>query len=63
MITRHGYKRYDERTSTMLGDPAALMLDKYKGDLRKLRDPAGHQVKRENAFFKAFDECLEGALC
>lgn len=37
-LGRGGYRRYDERTSTMLGDGAALLLDSYSGDLRKLRD-------------------------
>src|SRR5919198_5040288 len=40
VITWHGYKRYDERTATMLGDTAELLLNKYKGDLRKLRETA-----------------------
>lgn len=33
-----GYRRYDERTSTMLGDCAELVRDRWKGDLRRLRD-------------------------
>lgn len=37
-LGRGGYRRYDERTSTMLGDGAALLLDRYAGDLRRLRD-------------------------
>lgn len=37
-LGRGGYRRYDERTSTMLGDGAALVLDNYGGDLRRLRD-------------------------
>lgn len=37
-LGRGGYRRYDERTSTMLGDGAALLLDSYGGDLRRLRD-------------------------
>ncbi|SCK56880.1 hypothetical protein [Streptomyces sp. WMMB 322] len=32
-----GYRRYDERTSTQLGDGAELLLRKYKGDLRRMR--------------------------
>ncbi|MFR9754417.1 endonuclease [Streptomyces sp. TR06-5] len=32
-----GYRRYDERTSTQLGRAAALVLDRYGGDLRRLR--------------------------
>lgn len=33
-----GYRRYDERTATMLGDGAHLLLERYGGDLRKLRE-------------------------
>lgn len=54
VITWHGYKRYDERTSTMLGDTAKLVLDKYKGDLRKLRDEARRDVKRERVLLQEF---------
>ena len=37
-----GYRRYDERTATQLGDGALLLLDMYGGDLRRLRrDAAG----------------------
>ncbi len=35
-----GYRRYDERTATQLGDAARLVLDKYGGDLRRLREAA-----------------------
>jgi hypothetical protein len=35
-----GYRRYDERTSTQLGDGARLVLDRYRGDLRRLRREA-----------------------
>ncbi|MFD5574422.1 endonuclease [Streptomyces cadmiisoli] len=34
------YRRYDERTATQLGDGAQLLLDRYGGDLRRLRDEA-----------------------
>lgn len=33
-----GYRRYDERTSTQLGEAAELVLDRYGGDLRRLRE-------------------------
>ncbi|TJZ44498.1 endonuclease [Streptomyces piniterrae] len=33
-----GYRRYDERTSTQLGEGAELLLERYKGDLRRLRE-------------------------
>ena len=35
-----GYRRYDERTSTQLGDGALILLDVYGGDLRRLRHEA-----------------------
>ena len=33
-LGRGGYRRYDERTSTMLDEAAALLLDRWHGDLR-----------------------------
>ncbi|GAA3764081.1 endonuclease [Streptomyces tremellae] len=35
-----GYRRYDERTATQLGEGAALLLDRYGGDLRRMRGEA-----------------------
>ncbi len=40
-LGRGHYRRYDERTATMLGDAAALLSDRWHGDLRRLRDKAG----------------------
>lgn len=40
-LGRGHYRRYDERTSTMLGDGAHLVMDRWKGDLRRMRDEAG----------------------
>jgi endonuclease III len=40
-LGRGHYKRYDERTATMLGDGAALAIERWHGDLRRLRDEAG----------------------
>ncbi|WOP07268.1 endonuclease [Streptomyces cyaneofuscatus] len=34
------YRRYDERTATQLGDGAQLVLDTWRGDLRRLREEA-----------------------
>ncbi|MFI5756404.1 endonuclease [Streptomyces sp. NPDC051569] len=39
-LGRGGYRRYDERTATQLGDGAQLLLDTYGGDLRRLREAA-----------------------
>ncbi|MFD2415287.1 endonuclease [Amycolatopsis pigmentata] len=45
-LGRGHYVRYDESTATALGDGARLILDRYSGDLRKLRDQAnGDQAK------------------
>jgi endonuclease III len=37
-LGRGGYRRYDERTATQLGEGAALTVEHYGGDLRRLRD-------------------------
>ncbi len=47
VITWHGYKRYDESTSTRLGELAGDCLERYRGDLRHLRDAAGRDVSAE----------------
>ena len=39
-LGRGGYRRYDERTATQLGDGAELVLQRYGGDLRRLREPS-----------------------
>lgn len=49
-LGRGGYRRYDERTATQLGDGARLAAEEYGGDLRKLRDKAHGDIaelKRE----------------
>lgn len=40
-LGRGHYRRYDERTSTMLGNGVRLVLDRWGGDLRRLRARAG----------------------
>jgi endonuclease III len=49
-----GYTRYDERTATMLGDTAGLVLHDYGGDLRRLREAAGRDVAAERRLLKRF---------
>ncbi|MET9433325.1 endonuclease [Streptomyces sp. NPDC006551] len=39
-----GYRRYDERTATQLGEEAELVLEKYGGDLRRMRAGADGDV-------------------
>lgn len=40
-LGRGHYRRYDEKTSTTLGNGADLLIRRWHGDLRKLRDEAG----------------------
>ena len=44
-LDRGHYRRYDERTATVLGDSADLLSSKWHGDLRKLRDEAGGDAR------------------
>ncbi|HYJ66641.1 MAG TPA: endonuclease [Nocardioidaceae bacterium] len=46
-LGRGHYRRYDERTATMLGDGAEQLLDEYGGDLRRLRESAVDQDELE----------------
>jgi len=39
-LGRGGYRRYDERTATQLGDGAQILLDHWGGDLRRMRKEA-----------------------
>jgi endonuclease III len=45
-LGRAHYRRYDERTATMLGDGADLLSAKWHGDLRRLRDESGGDMHR-----------------
>jgi hypothetical protein len=40
-LGRAHYVRYDESTATALGEGARLVRDRYRGDLRRLREAAG----------------------
>jgi endonuclease III len=51
-LNQAGYARYDESTARMLGDTAQMLLEKYRGDLRRLRDAAGRDPGRERALLK-----------
>ncbi|MEV0636178.1 endonuclease [Streptomyces sp. NPDC050619] len=43
-LGRGGYRRYDERTATQLGDGAELLTERWGGDLRRLRKEADGKV-------------------
>jgi endonuclease III len=49
-----GYTRYQERTATMLGETAEELLERYRGDLRRLRDEAERDAGRERKLLKQF---------
>jgi hypothetical protein len=53
-LNESGYARYDERTASMLGETVQLLLDRYSGDLRKLRAEAGHDPAQERKLLKQF---------
>jgi endonuclease III len=53
-LGRGHYRRYDERTSTMLGDGAGLLDDRWGGDLRRLRDEAGGEPGRIRSLLQEF---------
>lgn len=45
-LGRGHYRRYDERTSRMLGDGARLCRERWNGDLRRLHREAGTDLTR-----------------
>lgn len=52
VINHAGYARYDERTSRMFGEIADVLMDRWDGDLRNLRDEADRDPDRERALLK-----------
>lgn len=53
-LGRGHYRRYDERTATMLGDGAGLLISRWRGDLRRLRADAGGDADRMAGLMTAF---------
>ncbi|MDX3528741.1 endonuclease [Streptomyces sp. ID05-39B] len=45
-LGRGGYRRYDERTATQLGQAAELLTGRWGGDLRRMREEADGNVSR-----------------
>lgn len=54
ILNRSGYARYDESASRYIGETTALLLDKYGGDLRRLRAAAEQDPARERQLLKEF---------
>jgi len=44
VLNEHGYARYDESTARMLAQTTDLLVERYRGDLRRLRDAAEGDV-------------------
>jgi len=49
VLNHAGYARYDEKTSRMLEATSKLLIDRYGGDLRRLRAAAERDPQRERA--------------
>lgn len=54
VLDQAGYARYDERTSTMLGATSELLIERYRGDLRALRDEADRDPDTERRLLRQF---------
>jgi hypothetical protein len=54
VLNRAGYARYDESTSRYIAETTGLLLERYGGDLRRLRDAAERDPKRERQLVKQF---------
>jgi endonuclease III len=54
VLDRAHYVRYDYSTATYLGDTAKLLVERYKGDLRKLREAAERKPDQERRLLKEF---------
>jgi endonuclease III len=53
-LGRGHYRRYDERTATMLGEAADLCLRRWHDDLRRLHAEAGDDPRRLRALLAEF---------
>ncbi|MFJ8149506.1 endonuclease [Streptomyces sp. NPDC096048] len=53
-LGRGGYRRYDERTATQLGDGATLLTERWGGDLRRLRKEADGEVPEMGRLIQEF---------
>ena len=54
LLNGAGFARMDESYARMIGEAADLLIERYHGDLRKLRDAAGRDPKEEIRLLKEF---------
>ncbi|MEV8244225.1 MULTISPECIES: endonuclease [Streptomyces] len=53
-LGRGGYRRYDERTATQLGEAAELLNERWGGDLRRLREEADGEAGEVRRLLQEF---------
>ncbi|MFJ9723858.1 endonuclease [Streptomyces sp. NPDC101209] len=53
-LGRGGYRRYDERTASQLGDGAELLIERWGGDLRRVRKAADGDVGELRRLLREF---------
>ncbi|MFG3322177.1 endonuclease [Streptomyces sp. NPDC048171] len=53
-LGRGGYRRYDERTATQLGEAAQLLTERWGGDLRRLREEADGDLGEVRRLLREF---------
>lgn len=61
-LGRGGYRRYDERTAAQLGELADVVLERYRGDLRRLRDSTA-DLSADLQQFKGIGAVGAGIFC
>lgn len=54
VLNSSGYARYDESTARYIADTTSLLVEKYDGDLRKLREEAEQSPQQERELLKQF---------
>jgi hypothetical protein len=53
-LDRAHYRRNEARTTTMLGEGAELLTDRWRGDLRRLHDEAAGDTRHVKALLTTF---------
>lgn len=55
VLNDSGYARFDEKTSTLLAETSNMLIERYGGDLRRLRRRAERKPAEERRLLKEFD--------